>query len=67
MRERIRAKTIRPLQDFLHRETSSGFLLLAAAALGLAVANSPLGDGYFKLLDRYLIDLNLDIWGLSFS
>jgi NhaA family Na+:H+ antiporter len=66
MRERIRAKTIRPLQDFLHRETSSGFLLLAAAALGLAVANSPLGDGYFKLLDRYLIDLNLDIWGAEF-
>ena len=63
MRDRIRAKTIRPLQDFLHRETSSGFLLLAAAALGLAIANSPLGDGYFNLLDRYLIDLNFDIWG----
>ena len=66
MRERIRAKTIRPLQDFLHRETSSGFLLLAAAALGLAIANSPFGDGYFKLLDGYLIDLNFDIWGAEF-
>jgi Na+:H+ antiporter, NhaA family len=63
MRGQIRAKTIRPLQDFLQRETSSGFLLLAAAAFGLAIANSPLGDGYFKLLDRYLIDLNFDIWG----
>ena len=65
MRDRIRAKTIRPLQDFLDRETSSGFLLLAAAALGLAIANSPLGDGYFNLLDRYLIDLNFDFWGLE--
>ena len=63
MRDRIRAKTIRPLQDFLQRETSSGFLLLAAAAFGLAIANSPLGDSYFNLLDRYLIDLNFDIWG----
>ncbi len=63
MRDRIRAKTIRPLQDFLQRETSSGFLLLAAAAFGLAIANSSLGDGYFNLLDRYLIDLNFDIWG----
>jgi NhaA family Na+:H+ antiporter len=63
MRGRIRAKTIRPLQDFLHRETASGFLLLAAAALGLAIANSPLGDGYLKLLDTYLIDVSFDLWG----
>jgi len=67
MRDRIRAKTIRPLQDFLQRETSSGFLLLAAAAFGLAIANSSLGDGYFNLLDRYLIDLNFDIWGAELS
>jgi len=63
MRDRIRAKTIRPLQDFLQRETSSGFLLLAAAAFGLAIANSSLGDGYFKLLDTYLIDVSFDLWG----
>jgi Na+:H+ antiporter, NhaA family len=63
MRERFRAKTIRPLQDFLHRETSSGFLLLAAATLGLAIANSSLGDGYFKFLDTYLIDVSFDLWG----
>ena len=63
MRGQIRAKTIRPLQDFLRRETASGFLLLAAAAFGLAIANSPLGDGYFKLLDTYLIDVSFDLWG----
>ena len=66
MRGRIRAKTIRPLQDFLHRETASGFLLLAAAALGLAIANSPLGDGYFKVLDTYLIDVSFDLWGAEY-
>ena len=63
MRGQIRAKTIRPLQDFLRRETASAFLLLVAAALGLAIANSPLGDGYFKLLDTYLIDVSFDLWG----
>ena len=63
MRGQIRAKTIRPLQDFLRRETASGLLLLAAAAFGLAIANSPLGDGYFNLLDTYLIDVSFDLWG----
>ena len=64
MRDRIEAITIRPLQDFLHRETSSGVLLLVAAVIGLALANSPLGTGYFRLLDTYLIDISFDIWGI---
>jgi NhaA family Na+:H+ antiporter len=42
---------ISPLRDFLHRESASGLLLLVAAGLGLAVANSPLGSAYFKVLD----------------
>ena len=65
MRDRIKAITIRPLQDFLHRETSSGVLLLVAAVIGLALANSPLGTGYFRLLDTYLIDISFDIWGIE--
>ena len=42
---------IAPLKDFLHRESSSGIFLLAAAALGLLVANSPLSSQYFSTLD----------------
>ncbi|CAN2203316.1 NhaA Na+/H+ antiporter [Candidatus Nanopelagicaceae bacterium] len=45
-------RRLSPLQDFLKRESASGILLLGAAALGLAVANSPLSDSYFELLDR---------------
>lgn len=44
-------KKIAPVVDFLHRESTSGILLLAAAALGLIVANSPLGDQYFQTLE----------------
>ncbi len=44
-------RSIAPLRDFLHRESSSGILLLIAAILGLTVANSPLADGYFSLLE----------------
>ena len=41
---------IRPLRDFLHRESSSGILILVAALLGLMFANSPLSDYYFDTL-----------------
>jgi len=45
-------QVIAPLRDFLHRETSSGMLILLASAVGLAIANSPISDRYFSLLDR---------------
>ena len=41
---------IAPLRDFLHRESSSGLLILVASALGLLVANSPISDTYFSAL-----------------
>jgi NhaA family Na+:H+ antiporter len=43
-------RVIAPLRDFLHRESSSGILILMASALGLLVANSPLADQYNSLL-----------------
>jgi len=58
---------ISPLRDFLGRESTGGLLVLVAAALGLATANSPLSDRYFSVLDFritvgsdwYLIDLSI--------
>ncbi len=44
-------RRLAPLQDFLHRESASGVILLAGAALGLGVANSPWSDLYFDFLD----------------
>ena len=44
-------KKVAPLRDFLRRESTSGLILLAAAALGLATANSPASSAYFYLLD----------------
>jgi len=43
-------RKISPLNEFLHRETTSGALLILAAALGLVIANSPLSDRYFEFL-----------------
>ena len=45
-------KGLSPLNDFLHRESAGGILLLIAATFGLAVANSPISDTYFKILEQ---------------
>jgi len=39
-------RVLRPLQEFLSTATASGTLLLLAAVVALAWANSPWGDGY---------------------
>ena len=42
---------ITPLRDFLKLESTGGLLILAASAMGLLVANSPLAELYFQALD----------------
>lgn len=59
-------RRITPLRDFLNRESSSGVLILLAAALGLITANSPLGDCYFSALD-FRITLGADWYLLDLS
>ena len=44
------SSVIRPLSDFLKRETSSGILIIVAALIGLIIANSPFADNYFNTL-----------------
>jgi NhaA family Na+:H+ antiporter len=58
---------ISPLRDFLSRESTGGFLILIASALGLLAANSPISGNYFSTLDLqitlgsgwYLLDLSI--------
>lgn len=47
-------RSIQPLRDFLHRESSSGVLILIASALGLIIANSPISSTYFAFLDQQI-------------
>ena len=44
-------KALRALQDFLRLEAAGGLVLMAAAVVAMAVANSPLADAYTRLLD----------------
>ena len=50
----FRRRVIRPvrsaLRTFLAQEAASGLVLMAAAALALILANSPLADAYFAVL-----------------
>ena len=59
-----------PLKDFLQKESAGGIVLIFAALLALAVANSPLLGGYQSLLDTgvvvgigsFVIDKPLLLW-----
>ncbi|MCK0097889.1 Na+/H+ antiporter NhaA [Qipengyuania sp. S6317L1] len=42
------------LKDFLKQESAGGIVLIAAAALALIIANSPLADAYFGTLSTKL-------------
>ena len=48
-------KRINALRDFLARESSSGFVILIAAGLGMLVANSALSSKYFSALDTKIV------------
>jgi NhaA family Na+:H+ antiporter len=39
-------RIVRPFQDFAHKQSSGGILLIAATAVALIWANSPWGDSY---------------------
>ncbi len=67
MKTELRPITIitRPLIRFLHIEAASGVLLIAAAALAVAAANSPLLEPYMSFWN---LDLTLGVgdWGLTY-
>ncbi|MDX8510783.1 Na+/H+ antiporter NhaA [Mesorhizobium captivum] len=50
------------LREFLDGEAAGGIILMAAAALALIVANSPLAGTYFAVLHAYLGPLSVSHW-----
>lgn len=49
-------------REFLDSEAAGGIVLMAAAALALIVANSPLAEAYFDALHAYLGPLSVSHW-----
>jgi len=60
--EFITARLVRPVQDFMRTEASSGIVLVVAAVAAIVWANSPWGSEYFDLLHR---ELALDLSWIS--
>lgn len=51
-----------PLRAFFAKEASAGLVLMAAAALGLLAANSPVTPTYFAALKTYVDGLSVLHW-----
>ncbi len=55
-------KPVLIVTEFMRGEASGGFVLMAAAALALIVANSPISEFYFESLHAYLAGLSVLHW-----
>jgi Na+:H+ antiporter, NhaA family len=62
-RERV-DRFVRPIQVFMHTETSGGIALLIAAVLALLWANSPWDQSYHDLLAHHFA-VDLGFWSLD--
>ncbi|QFT54095.1 Na+/H+ antiporter NhaA [Microbulbifer sp. THAF38] len=59
-------RLVTPFEEFIHRQSSSGILLMLSALAALIIANSPLEDAYKHLL-HMPISLNAGDWEFSLS
>ncbi|MDX1732886.1 MAG: Na+/H+ antiporter NhaA [Halioglobus sp.] len=57
-------RVLTPLEEFIHRQTTSGILLMICAVIALIIANTPLQDEYQHLLHT---KLGVTFGGMSFS
>lgn len=59
-------KILTPFEEFIHRQTTSGLLLMAMAVIALILANGPLADAYLHLIHTP-ISLKIGSWTLEMS
>ncbi len=59
-------RVLTPLEEFVHRQTTSGVLLMMCAVVALVLANSPLHEAYEKLLHKPIsIGFSTAVFSLS--
>jgi NhaA family Na+:H+ antiporter len=62
--ERAFQRVITPFEEFIHRQTTSGLLLMAAALTALGIANSPLAGAYQDVL-HLPVSIGVGSWTLD--
>ena len=55
-----------PFEEFIHRQTTSGLLLMAMAVLALVLANGPLASDYEHIIHTY-ISIGVGDWALKMT
>ncbi|MCB1757082.1 MAG: Na+/H+ antiporter NhaA [Gammaproteobacteria bacterium] len=51
--EQFFSKIITPFEEFIHRQTTSGLLLMGTAVIALVLANGPLSEAYEHFIHTY--------------
>lgn len=64
--EKTFSKVLTPFEEFIHRQTTSGLLLMITAVIALFLANSSLSAGYQHLIHTP-ISLKIAEWELSMT
>ena len=64
--ERVFSRVLTPFEEFIHRQTTSGLLLMGSAIIALFLANGSLAEAYQHLIHTP-ISLNIDSWAINMS
>ncbi|HEY9276849.1 MAG TPA: Na+/H+ antiporter NhaA [Methylotenera sp.] len=64
--ERVFSRVLTPFEEFIHRQTTSGLLLMGSAIIALFLANGALADAYQHLIHTP-ISLNIGSWAINMS
>ncbi|MEN8214693.1 MAG: Na+/H+ antiporter NhaA [Pseudomonadota bacterium] len=59
-------RILTPFEEFIHRQTTSGLLLMGTALLALVLANSPLADAYEHIIHTP-VGVTFGDWSLNMS
>ena len=59
-------KLLTPFEEFIHRQTTSGLLLMGMAVIALVLANGPLSETYKHIVHTY-ISIGVGDWALKMT